>query len=51
MQKKESPESHWSSGSSTAATLTATVSDDIVQGADDGDIDDDYDGNIDDSDE
>ena len=49
--KKESPESHWSSGSSTAATLTATVSDDIVQGADDGDIDDDYDGNIDDSDE
>ena len=25
--KKESPESHWSSGSSTAATLTATVSD------------------------
>ena len=35
--KKESPESHWSSGSSTAATLTATVSDDIVHDGDDGD--------------
>ena len=38
--KKVSPESHWSSGSSTAATLTATVSDDIVQD-DDGDGSDD----------
>ena len=35
--KKESPESHWSSGSSTAATLTANVSDDIVHDDDDGD--------------
>ena len=49
--KKESPEWHWSSGSSTAATLTATVSDDIVHDGDDGDGDDDYDGNIDDIDE
>ena len=53
--KKESPESHWSSGSSTAATLTATVSDDIVHDGDDGDdADDNYDGdddgNVDDSD-
>ena len=40
--KKESPESHWSSGSSTAATLTATVSDDIVHDGDAGD--DEYDG-------
>ena len=40
--KKESPESHWSSGSSTAATLTATVSDDIVHDGDDGN--DEYDG-------
>ena len=37
MQNKESPESHWSSGSSTAATLTATVSDDIVHDGDDDD--------------
>ena len=54
--KKESPESHWSSGSSTAATLTATVSDDIVHDGDDGDDEndgkgEDDGGNIDDSDE
>ena len=54
--KKESPESHWSSGSSTAATLTATVSDDIVHDGDAGDDEydgkgEDDDGNIDDSDE
>ena len=39
--KKESPESHWSSGSSTAATLTATVSDDIVHDGDELHIADD----------
>ena len=52
--KKESPESHWSSGSSTAATLTATVSDDIVHDGDGDDENydgDDDDGNVDDSDE
>ena len=46
--KKESPESHWSSGSSTAATLTATVSDDIVHDGDAGD--DEYDGKGEDDD-
>ena len=51
--KKESPESHWSSGSSTAATLTATVSDEIVHDGDASDdeydgIGEDDDGNIDD---
>ena len=56
LQNKESPESHWSSGSSTAATLTATVSDDIVHDGDDGDGEydgkgEDDDGNVDDSDE
>ena len=53
MQKKVSPESHWSSGSSTAATLTATVSDEIVHDGDASDdeydgIGEDDDGNIDD---